>query len=640
MKYYVDGFRPGNPDIKDAALCRREIGVSYRPLPEKVDVLIVGTGPAGLCLAAQLSQFPEISTMIVEASPCNIQKGKADGINTRTMEMFQAFGFADTVKREAYWVNQTNFWMPDPENPAHIKRIGRVQDVADDSSEMPHILINQARMHQLFLDVMMNSPTRLEPDYNWAVKDLEIDSASDDYPVTVTLEDTGVNWGETTTVRANYVVGCDGARSNVREAIGGKLEGDAAHQAWGVMDILANTDFPDVRQKCLITSSHEGNVLILPREGGNLFRMYVELDKLNEDERVTNRKFTQQDMIAAANRIMQPYSIDVKEIVWWSIYEIGHRMTDRFDDVPAEQRATRNPRVFTAGDACHTHSPKAGQGMNVSMQDTFNLGWKLAHVFQGRADASLLHSYSAERWAEAKRLVDTDHEWARIMSAPAGQSELDQGDEPRFVRQFKENLEFTGGLAVKYHQSALIAAPTHQALATGEEIGRRFHSAPVVRLADAMQMQLGHAAEADGRWRIYAFAGENDSSAAGSAIHRLADWLESDPQSPVVKYTAKGEDIDALIDLRAIFQQTFDQLAYEDMPSLLKPRTGKLGLQDHEKIFCVDHKGRGDIYDMRGIDRAQGCMIVVRPDQYIAHVLPLDAYAELSSFFAGFLLEK
>ncbi len=640
MKYYVDGFRPGNPDIKDAALCRREIGVSYRPLPEKVDVLIVGTGPAGLCLAAQLSQFPEISTMIVEASPCNIQKGKADGINTRTMEMFQAFGFADTVKREAYWVNQTNFWMPDPENPAHIKRIGRVQDVADDSSEMPHILINQARMHQLFLDVMMNSPTRLEPDYNWAVKDLEIDSASDDYPVTVTLEDTGVNWGETTTVRANYVVGCDGARSNVREAIGGKLEGDAAHQAWGVMDILANTDFPDVRQKCLITSSHEGNVLILPREGGNLFRMYVELDKLNEDERVTNRKFTQQDMIAAANRIMQPYSIDVKEIVWWSIYEIGHRMTDRFDDVPAEQRATRNPRVFTAGDACHTHSPKAGQGMNVSMQDTFNLGWKLAHVFQGRADASLLHSYSAERWAEAKRLVDTDHEWARIMSAPAGQSELDQGDEPRFVRQFKENLEFTGGLAVKYHQSALIAAPTHQALATGEEIGRRFHSAPVVRLADAMQMQLGHAAEADGRWRIYAFAGENDSSTAGSAIHHLADWLESDPQSPVVKYTAKGEDIDALIDLRAIFQQTFDQLAYEDMPSLLKPRTGKLGLQDHEKIFCVDHKGRGDIYDMRGIDRAQGCMIVVRPDQYIAHVLPLDAYAELSSFFAGFLLEK
>jgi phenol 2-monooxygenase len=640
MKYYVNGFRPGDPDMKEAALSQRETGVPYRPLPKKVDVLIAGTGPAGLCLAAQLSQFPEISTMIVDPSPSNIQKGKADGVNTRTMEMFQAFGFAETVKREAYWVNQTNFWIPDPENPANIKRISRVQDVADDSSEMPHILISQARMHELFLNVMKNSPTRLEPDYNWGVSNLEIDTTTDDYPVTVTLQDAGVNWGETTTVRANYVVGCDGARSKVREAIGGKLQGDAAHQAWGVMDILANTDFPDVRQKCLITSSHEGNVLILPREGGNLFRMYVELDKLNDDERVANRKLTQEDMIAAANRIMQPYSIDVKEVVWWSVYEIGHRITDRFDDVPEGEEETRNPRVFTAGDACHTHSPKAGQGMNVSMQDTFNLGWKLAHVFQGRADANLLRTYSGERWAEAKRLVETDHEWARIMSAPAGESELDNGDEPRFVGLFKENLEFTGGLAVKYSESALTAAPTYQNLATGQEIGRRFHSAPVVRLADAKQMQLGHAAVADGRWRIYAFAGKNDSSAAGSALHKLADWLESDPQSPVVKYSGKDEDIDGLIDLRAVFQQTFDQLAYENMPSLLKPKTGKLGLQDHEKIFCVDHKGEGDIYDMRGINREKGCMIIVRPDQYIGHVLPLDAYVELTKFFRGFLLKK
>ena len=88
------------------------------PLPEKIDVLIAGTGPAGLCLAAQLAQFPDIETMIVERMPTNIIKGKADGINTRTMEMFQAFGFADKVKRETYWVNQTNFWMPDPVNPA------------------------------------------------------------------------------------------------------------------------------------------------------------------------------------------------------------------------------------------------------------------------------------------------------------------------------------------------------------------------------------------------------------------------------------------------------------------------------------------------------------------------------------------
>jgi len=128
-----------------------------------------------------------------------------------------------------------------------------------------------------------------------------------------------------------------------------------------------------------------------------------------------------------------------------------------------------------------------------------------------------------------------------------------------------------------------------------------------------------------------------DSSDTGSAIHILADWLENDPNSPIVKHTRKGEDIDAVIDFRAVFQQTFEQLAYENMPSLLKPKTGKLGLQDHEKVFCVDHKGVGDIFDMRGINRDQGCLVVVRPDQYVANVLPLDGFDALSAFFAGVL---
>lgn len=629
MQFYVDGFRPGDPDIKPAAPGRRDRAAG---LPEKVDVLIAGCGPAGLCLAAQLAGFSEIVTMIVEPKAGPIEKGQADGINVRSMEMFQAFGFAETVKRESYWVNQTNFWMPDPANPTAIRRIGRVQDVADDLSEMPHTLMNQARVHELFLDVMRNSPTRLEPDYGVKVVDLVVDTSTDDHPVTVMLEYTeGARKGETATVRANYVIGADGARSNVRRAIGGELHGDAAHQAWGVMDILANTDFPDVRFKNLITSASEGNILIIPREGGYLFRMYVELDKLNPDERVAGRNLTVDDMIAAANRILAPYSIDVKEVVWWSVYEIGHRLTDKFDDVPAGETASRAPRVFTAGDACHTHSPKAGQGMNVSMGDTFNLGWKLVHVLKGRAATSLLHSYTEERRTEAKRLVETDRHWARVMSAPLGQSELDGTDEPRFVKHFKLNGAFTAGLAVKYDRSALTGPMTHQALATGEEIGRRFHSAPVVRAADAMAMQLGHVAEADARFRLYAFAGQDTQAA-----HRLADWLATDPASPILEYTRAGEDIDAVIDLRVVFQETFDRIDLAALPPLLKPTKGKLGLEDHEKVFCVDPKA--DIYAMRGIDRMHGCMIVVRPDQYVGHVLPLHATAELAAYFDGILL--
>jgi phenol 2-monooxygenase len=333
---------------------------------------------------------------------------------------------------------------------------------------------------------------------------------------------------------------------------------------------------------------------------------------------------------------MRPYSIDVKQVVWWSIYEIGHRLTDRFDD--AAEGQGRAPRVFTAGDACHTHSPKAGQGMNVSMQDSFNLGWKLAHVLTGRADESLLRSYSAERWVEAKRLIDTDHAWARIMSAPPGTSDLDGGDLPRFARAFVENLEFTGGNAVHYEQSALTGGAEYQELAAGLTIGKRFHSAPVVRVADARPLHLGHVAEADGRWRIYAFAPEGDRGAPGGPLAALCDGLLTDPASPVLRHTRlPDEDIDAIIDLRAVFPYRFDALAPDAMPALLRPEKGRFGLRDHEKVFCVDHKGQGDIYDLRGIDRARGCMVVVRPDQYVAHVLPLDAIAELSRFFSGVL---
>ena len=156
--------------------------------------------------------------------------------------------------------------------------------------------------------------------------------------------------------------------------LGRALHGDSANQAWGVMDVLAVTDFPDIRLKSLIQSANEGNILIIPREGGYLVRIYVELDKLNENERVASRNITVDRLIAAAQRILHPYTLEVKEVAWWSVYDIGQRLCDKFDDVPEAEVATRLPRVFIAGDACHTHSPKAGQGMNVSMQDALQSG--------------------------------------------------------------------------------------------------------------------------------------------------------------------------------------------------------------------------------------------------------------------------
>lgn len=618
MQFHLDGFRPGDPRIKPATPL-------HAPL-EAVDVLIVGTGPAGLTLAAQLSAFPEIATRIVERRAGPMEKGQADGVSCRSMEMFNAFGFATRVKEEAYWVNETTFWKPDPADPSRIQRSGRVQDVEDGLSEMPHVILNQARVHDMYLDVMRNSPARLVPDYNRAFESLAVDPAGGAHPVTVTLSNT--ESGATEVVRARYVVGCDGARSRVRAAIGRELRGDSANQAWGVMDVLAVTDFPDIRLKTLIQSDKEGTVLIIPREGGYLVRLYIEQEKLKPGERVADRDITIDKLIASAQRIFHPYKLEVKDVVWWSVYQIGQRLTDRFDD--GAEGSDRPPRVFIAGDACHTHSPKAGQGMNVSMGDTFNLGWKLAAVIRGQADPALLHSYSAERQAVAQDLIDFDRDWARIIS----ERKADQGETPEFQKYFIRQGRYTAGVAVKYAPSILTGDATWQALAPGFEIGTRLHSAPVVRLADAKPMQLGEVVEADGRWRLIAFA---PAEASVSAIEALCGYLEGAATSPLRRYTPAGQDSDAVFDLRAVFPQDHRSLAFDAMPGLLRPTKGRFGLIDAEKVFCPDLKSGHDIYTMRGIDRARGCLVIVRPDQYVGHLLPLDAHDALEAYFAAFL---
>jgi phenol 2-monooxygenase len=279
--------------------------------------------------------------------------------------------------------------------------------------------------------------------------------------------------------------------------------------------------------------------------------------------------------------------------------------------------------------------------MNVSMQDAFNLGWKLASVLRGRGDPTLLHTYSAERQAIAKELIDFDREWAKMLSAPLKTSPDSNGVDPAEVQKYFVRFgHYTAGTATKYRPSIISAEPAHQDLAKGFVIGTRFHSAPVIRLADAKPVQLGHAVKADGRWRVFVFADRKDPAAPSSRVKALCDFLAGSPKSPVRRFTPAAADVDSVIDVRAIFQQHCHTLKLEAMPAFLLPAKGRYGLRDYEKMFCPDLKSGADIFDMRGIDRERGCIVVVRPDQYVAHVLPLDAHAELAAFFDGFMLAK
>jgi len=403
------------------------------------------------------------------------------------------------------------------------------------------------------------------------------------------------------------------------------------------MDLLLVTDFPDIRVKSFIQSKENGAVMTIPREGGYLCRFYVELALLGEDQRASDLNLKAEDVIAKAQQIMSPYKLDVKEVAWWSIYEVGQRVAERFDDTPVNNPENLIPRAFVAGDACHTHSPKGGWGLNTSLPDTFNLGWKVASVLQGKCKPELLQTYSSERRKVAFQLIEADRELSKLVATrptsdnDAPEAKTNTADIEKFMA--RQN-GFVAGTAIEYYPSYISTGQANQHLASGFKIGQRFHSAEAIRVADGYRQHLGHLNKADGRWRIFIFGNKQNPEESTSESYKLVEFLANSESSPVQKYTSDSADIDSVIDIYTVFQQ--QDLSIENMADFLWPAKGKFGLRDYEKVFHAEEGN--DIFEQRNIDRGNGCMVIVRPDQHIANILPLNAYDELSAFFDEFMI--
>ena len=280
--------------------------------------------------------------------------------------------------------------------------------------------------------------------------------------------------------------------------------------------------------------------------------------------------------------------------------------------------------------------------MNVSIQDGFNLGWKLAAVLQGRSPARLLMTYDQERREVAQSLIDFDLKWSAAMAArPADSGDSAETGMNSDERQqlYTESARFTSGFATVYPPTLITGAGERQDLARGFPVGERFHSAPVIRLADSKPVELGHQAKADGRWRIYLFADAADPRGTDSAAARLCEFLAESSDSPVARATPAAADLDSIIDVRAVIQADPRDLDITQMPPLLRPRKGRYGLIDYEKVFCTGGGTMPDIFEQRHVNRRDGAIVVVRPDQYVAEVLSLDAFDRLESFFAGILCD-
>lgn len=271
------------------------------------------------------------------------------------------------------------------------------------------------------------------------------------------------------------------------------------------MDVYPRTDFPDIRKK-VVLHTPAGTLMIIPREGQSLVRFYIELPA-----GCNAKDVTLEDLQQSARSIFSPYKMEIADTYWWSAYSIGQRLADHFH---------QDYRVFLTGDACHTHSPKAGQGMNVSLQDGYNIGWKLGSVLTGQAHPAILETYVIERAAVAADLIEFDRNWTKLFSSM--HDETKSVTPEYFSDQFIKNARYTAGLTARYEDSWITSSTeSTPRLAKNLTVGMRFPSTQVVRFCDARAMQLVRALPADGRWRLIIFAGDINQESSATRLQKV-----------------------------------------------------------------------------------------------------------------------
>ncbi|KAI1477702.1 putative phenol 2-monooxygenase [Daldinia eschscholtzii] len=664
-------------------------------VPESnVDVLIIGAGPAGLMAACWMAHCG-VTTRIVDKRGTKIFCGQADGLQCRSLEIFDSLGFADRAWKEANHMIEICMWNPGTDGI--IRRSDRIPDTIVGICRFQQITLHQGRIERFFLDnIKKYSKDTIQVERGVLPESLEIDESKvrdqSSYPVTVKLrhltdeeatpqqqingskisdglfrsnlmhaddEDDLIQKSKSRTgtgeiVHAKYVIGCDGARSWTRRTLGFELQGEATDFIWGVLDIIPITDFPDIRMRCAIHSAENGSLMVIPREN-KLVRLYIQLTEVTPDAsgRADRSKITPDIILNAAKKILSPYKIDYEYCDWWTAYQIGQRVGTQFD---------AHERVFLAGDAVHTHSPKAGQGMNVSMHDTYNLGWKVALVAKGIAKPSILSTYQSERRRIAQDLIDFDHRFSRLFSGRPAKDVMDAAGVS--MEEFKEvflrgNL-FASGLIVNYGPSNLVSKAvdeskgvlsdaTHttssasafakQSLATGLPIGMRFNSFKVVNQSDARPWHFQEKLKSTGQFRIVVFAGNILNPSQKKRVEDFCEALGA-PNSFYRTSATSSPPLDNPIEVLTIHSAKRVEINLMDFPEILHPYNSHTGW-DYDKVFVDDvsyHEDTGKAYEGYGVDKERGCVVVARPDQYVGWVGDLEDFNDLQKYFEGCLM--
>ena len=339
------------------------------------DVLIIGAGPTGLVLALWLTKLG-VKVRIVDKTAEPGTTSRALAVQARTLELYRQLDLAEVVVARGHRVPAVSLWARG-ESAARLS----FENIGSGLTPYPFLQIFPQDQHERLLiarlealDVTVERGTEL------------IDFAQEEDRIIARLRGPD---GQEFGCEANYIAGCDGARSIVRETIGTGFPGGTYRQIFYVADVEATG--PALNGELHIDLDEADFLGVFPLAGQGQARLIGTVRDERADRADT---LTFQDV---SDRAINHLKVEVKKVNWFSTYHVHHRVAQHF----------RKGRAFLLGDAAHVHSPAGGQGMNTGIGDAINLAWKLAAVLTGRANDNLLDSYEAERIGFARRLVAT-----------------------------------------------------------------------------------------------------------------------------------------------------------------------------------------------------------------------------------------
>jgi len=318
---------------------------------------------------------------------------RAIGVQARTLELYAQLGLAEPMVASGIKFAAANLWV-------RGRKVARAAfgEMGKGLSPYPYMLIFPQDEHEHLLS------SRLEQEGVKVERRTELIGFTEGQRVQARVKRPD---GEEDVCDADYIAGCDGARSQLRRLLGIGFPGGTYRHLFYVAD--ASGSGPVMNGELHVALDEADFLAAFPMKGSGHARLIGMAEAPGDGREALAWK-------DVGKRLLERLGIEVARVNWFSTYHVHHRVADRF----------RQGRAFLLGDAAHIHSPVGGQGMNTGIADAVNLAWKLAAVLRSRAPATLLDSYEPERIAFAQRLVSTTDRAFTIVTSP--------GRMARFVR--------------------------------------------------------------------------------------------------------------------------------------------------------------------------------------------------------------